>query len=377
MNKPDKLDPSLLELDAQLSQMNSPELEKAILAETDKAKIAKCLSSEAPISLTKKFAKRAGEVAELIDRQFTILEKARLADIQGDHDLAKKLCIQAGDEGDPNGWLQLGFMQVDDNKPWEAKMSFIHAGQMGLAEGYSELGNLQSSMGYYSDAVDSFTQAGKKGHWPSYMDAGLILKHWLGIPKEAKKMFDKAAELGGAEFYSQLADMEMHAEDIEGARKAYRKAGELGELIGYLRLGLLEEKDGKTDLAKKAYAKAIEHNNADSYLPMVVELEGLDGAKKIYENAAKLGVNRAYVLLGLLEFMKKNDNGAKTMFKKAMDLGVEDGYIHYGVALESEGELDTAETIYKKAIDKGFARANYYLDMLMKKQYQKSVDDKW
>jgi TPR repeat protein len=133
MNSPESFQ-NLDDFDAKLSAMTPEEAEKAVLAVEDKETLAYCLSEKAPFELVQKFAKRAEAVADLIEARFTVFEKGRIADAQGDNGKAKELYQKAGEMGVAEAFRNLaGIVETEGNLE-EALQLLKKASMMGSKE---------------------------------------------------------------------------------------------------------------------------------------------------------------------------------------------------------------------------------------------------
>lgn len=124
----------LIDYDEQLTAMPPEEAEAAVMAIEDRERIAECLSAFAPFTLVEKFVKRLDAVADLVESQFSIFEKGRLADAQGDKAKAKELYTQAFERGMTDALLNLASLEEEKGLVEEALILVKKAADLGSSE---------------------------------------------------------------------------------------------------------------------------------------------------------------------------------------------------------------------------------------------------
>ncbi|MBI5422147.1 tetratricopeptide repeat protein [Candidatus Peregrinibacteria bacterium] len=127
-------EPFLTDYDEQLTAMTPEKAETAVMAVEDRERILECLSAFAPFTLVEKFVKRLDAVSELVEAQFSIFEKGRIADAQGDKTKAKELYTKAFENGMTDALINLASLEEENGRVEEALVLVKKAADMGSSE---------------------------------------------------------------------------------------------------------------------------------------------------------------------------------------------------------------------------------------------------
>ena len=188
-----------------------------------------------------------------------------------------------------------------------------------------ELGRAYAANRQMPEAVAAWRKAADKGSTSAMVELGVLLGTGSGGTKdqaEARRLFERAAEVGNPRGVSNLAALGGGAPDPAKARALLTKAAEANSAEAQYQLGIMNA-DGvggaKDEAAARAwFAKAAEQNHAGALERMGAFAESGRGgpqdsaaAKAYYEKAAALGNEGAKAALKRVEcpYVIKDKNG--------------------------------------------------------------------
>jgi len=197
-----------------------------------------------------------------------------------------------------------------------------------------------------------------------------LLRHQLGAREEGIGYVRKALESAPryASAHSNLGNMLLEREDMDGAEQAYRRALELApDLVDAKNnLGLLLNRLGRPTDAERLYREAIaqapEHPLAYNNLGHLLAASGrMEEAIVLLERAIALNPEfaDAYRNLGHVLTAQGRLAEATKVYQRAVELGA-DAYLELAAALRDQGLIDEAIMAYREIIKIGGRQAKVF-----------------
>ena len=241
----------------------------------------------------------------------------------------------------------------DDLKSYKA---LIDQGEL---QGYNCVGIYYVREKNYDKAKEYFQKGADKGSIESYTQLGSLYSHWMKQPKKSFKYYEIAANAGhikathnlGVEYDRQL--------NYKQALKWYQKAADMGNTYSLLAVATVYLKQNKTQKAIETFEKVGELGDSLGYYNLGIlyrknnAIKDLDIAKGYFEKCLNLGNPDCAGSIGTVYEDKKDYNKAIEWYKKGFALGSKHsvtrlGYLYKNVLKDKEKGLYWYKQGYEK-----------------------------
>jgi TPR repeat protein len=169
-------------------------------------------------------------------------------------------------------------------------------------------------------------------------------------------------------------------QDLNKARKLYQQAAKMGHADAMVNLGILLQDKGDVEQAEEWYRKSAAEGNsvAMSNLGVLLEKRGdLEQAEEWYRKSAAEGESIAMYNLGVRLQDKGDVEQAEEWYRKSAAEGDSVAMINLGFLLQDKGDVEQAEEWYRKSATEGESAAMTNLGILLEDRGDVEQAEEW
>jgi tetratricopeptide (TPR) repeat protein len=276
----------------------------------------------------------------------TPFDRAVEAHVDGNLAEAEALYRQAGEEGEPDGWFQLGSLLTDLGRDDDAFAAFQAAAAAGDLEARLNVANMLAD--HYDrpdEALAVYRESIEAGDARALTESGTVLAR-LERTEEATEQLRQAIDAGEPNAHLPLGRLLEEAGDIEAATAEFQRAVDAEVAGSWAELAAVTADAGDEDAAEEFLRAGVAHNDAWSYraLGLVLFDQGqLDEAEALFTDALERGHTEVWLpYADCLADWEDHEAQAEAAYRQAIALGDEDAHFNFAVFLLDEDRRDEA-----------------------------------
>jgi uncharacterized protein len=254
----------------------------------------------------------------------------------------------------------------------------------GELQGYNCVGIYYVREKDYDKAKEYFQKGADKGSIESYTQLGSLYSHWLKQPKKSFKYYEIAANAGDIKATHNLGVEYDRQLNYKQALKWYQKAADMGNTYSLLAVATVYLKQNKTQKAIETFEKVGELGDSLGYFNLGViydknkQLQDENRSSQYFLKCYEMGNGECAGALGQTYESKKDYPKAIEWYKKGFALGSKDsvtrlGYLYKNVLKDKEKGLYWYKQGYEKVQcgDCAFSIALTYQNL---KEYNQAIE---